>query len=166
MTFPPHCTHKLQPLDVGIYGPLKSYYNAECDSWMMRHPGKTISIYEVSSLSTIAMLKTFTPLNIRNAFKKTGIFPFNSHIFSEEDFLMSAVTNRPDPNLITTDTLVIPVTLSHETSSSQVEVNHDKINLAPSTSPKEIIEKENIVSPVKVRPSAKAAPRKQKSKIS
>lgn len=24
LSFPPHCSHKLQPLDVGIYGPLKN----------------------------------------------------------------------------------------------------------------------------------------------
>jgi len=26
-TFPPHFTHKLQPLDVGFFGPFKSYYD-------------------------------------------------------------------------------------------------------------------------------------------
>ncbi|KAG1696941.1 hypothetical protein GQR58_006140 [Nymphon striatum] len=26
VTFPPHCSHRLQPLDVSFYGPLKSYY--------------------------------------------------------------------------------------------------------------------------------------------
>uniref|UniRef100_A0A2H1WYS1 SFRICE_036224 n=1 Tax=Spodoptera frugiperda TaxID=7108 RepID=A0A2H1WYS1_SPOFR len=25
LSFPPHCTHRLQPLDVGINGPFKSY---------------------------------------------------------------------------------------------------------------------------------------------
>lgn len=29
LTFPPHCSHKLQPLDRGVYGPLKSYFNHE-----------------------------------------------------------------------------------------------------------------------------------------
>ncbi|XP_039305744.1 uncharacterized protein LOC120357909 [Solenopsis invicta] len=31
-TFPPHCTHKLQPLDVGIFGPFKLYYDNAINS--------------------------------------------------------------------------------------------------------------------------------------
>uniref|UniRef100_H2YFC2 DDE-1 domain-containing protein n=1 Tax=Ciona savignyi TaxID=51511 RepID=H2YFC2_CIOSA len=30
VTFPPHCSHRLQPLDVSVYGPFKTYYNAAC----------------------------------------------------------------------------------------------------------------------------------------
>ena len=30
LTFPLHCRYKLPPLDVSAYGPLKTYYNAEC----------------------------------------------------------------------------------------------------------------------------------------
>ena len=30
-TFPPHCSHKLQPLDVGVSGPFKRYYSCLCD---------------------------------------------------------------------------------------------------------------------------------------
>ena len=26
LTFPPHCSHKMQPLDVSVYGPVKAYY--------------------------------------------------------------------------------------------------------------------------------------------
>lgn len=26
LTFPPHCSHRLQPLDVTVYGPLKTRY--------------------------------------------------------------------------------------------------------------------------------------------
>jgi len=31
VTFPPHCSHRLQPLDVSVYGPFKSYYNSACN---------------------------------------------------------------------------------------------------------------------------------------
>uniref|UniRef100_A0A6P7H3D4 Uncharacterized protein LOC114343888 n=1 Tax=Diabrotica virgifera virgifera TaxID=50390 RepID=A0A6P7H3D4_DIAVI len=36
-----------------------------------------------------------TPVNITSAFRKTGIFSFDRHIFTEEDFLSSFVTDRP-----------------------------------------------------------------------
>ncbi|ELT93700.1 hypothetical protein CAPTEDRAFT_207955 [Capitella teleta] len=42
LSFPPHCSHKLQPLDRTVYGPLKTFYNAACDSWMLRNPGKRV----------------------------------------------------------------------------------------------------------------------------
>jgi len=32
LSFPPHCSHKLQPLDRSVYGPLKKYYNVACDN--------------------------------------------------------------------------------------------------------------------------------------
>lgn len=34
LTFPPHTSHKLQPLDRGVYGPFKFFFNNECDQWM------------------------------------------------------------------------------------------------------------------------------------
>ncbi|KAB0805686.1 hypothetical protein PPYR_02656 [Photinus pyralis] len=49
MSLPPHCSHKLQPLDRSVYGPLKKYINTACDSWMRNNPGKTIGLqrYEI-----------------------------------------------------------------------------------------------------------------------
>lgn len=44
MSFPPHCSHKLQPLDRSVYGPFKKYLNSACDSWITNHPGKTMTI--------------------------------------------------------------------------------------------------------------------------
>jgi hypothetical protein len=31
LILPPHCSHLLQPLDVGVYGPLKRYHAQEVD---------------------------------------------------------------------------------------------------------------------------------------
>nr|CAH7753295.1 unnamed protein product [Callosobruchus chinensis] len=36
-----------------------------------------------------------TPSNIKSGFKKTGIFPFDRDVFTEDEFLVSEVTNRP-----------------------------------------------------------------------
>ena len=41
LSFPPHCSHELQPLDRSVYGPLKKYVNSFCDSWMRNNPGKS-----------------------------------------------------------------------------------------------------------------------------
>lgn len=97
LTLPPHTSAKLQPLDVGIFGPFKTYYNAAIDSWLLRNPGRPVSIYEVGELVGVAFLKAMTPTNITNAFRKCGIFPFDRNVFVEEDFMPSLVTDRPCP---------------------------------------------------------------------
>jgi hypothetical protein len=33
LCFPAHSTHLLQPLDIGIFGPLGTYYSNEVDDW-------------------------------------------------------------------------------------------------------------------------------------
>ncbi|XP_045456095.1 MFS-type transporter clz9-like [Melitaea cinxia] len=44
LTFPPHCTHKLQPMDRAIFGPLKKAINTACDNWMRSNAGKVMTI--------------------------------------------------------------------------------------------------------------------------
>jgi len=48
LTFPPHCSHRLQPLDVGVHGPLKGYYSNACTSWMHANPGKLMTIMDIA----------------------------------------------------------------------------------------------------------------------
>lgn len=95
LTFPPHCSHRLQPLDVAVYGPFKKRYNSALNEWMISNPGRTVSLYQIPSLVTKALIESFTPKNILSAFAKTGIHPFNSSNFDETDYLSSYVTDRP-----------------------------------------------------------------------
>ena len=97
VSFPPHTTHKLQPLDVSVYGPLKRYYNAACDDWMVSNPCP-MTVHDIVQVSTPAFVKAFTPANIIAGFQKTGIEPFNSNNFENEDeFLAASLTDRPLP---------------------------------------------------------------------
>ena len=45
LTLPPHCSHRLQPLDVSVYGPFKFFYNTFLKNYMLAHPGQTVTIY-------------------------------------------------------------------------------------------------------------------------
>ena len=94
LTFPPHFSHKLQPLDIGVYGPFKRYYSSFCDSWMTSNPGKPLSIYEVAELSGHAFHKAFTIENI-TSFRSSGIHPFNPDDFHNDAFLPALVTDIP-----------------------------------------------------------------------
>lgn len=100
LSFPPHCSHNLQPLDVGVYGPLKNYFCRQQTNWMINHPGKTMTIYDLPGIVKVAFPLAFTQKNIINSFKKAGIWPCNEDVFQDSDFAPSFVTDRPDPNTV------------------------------------------------------------------
>lgn len=95
LSFPPHCSHRLQPLDRSVYGPFKKYLSSAQDSWMRNNPGKSMTIYDVPSLVRDALPLAATPVNIMKGFKVSGIEPFNREIFSDDDFLPASVTDQP-----------------------------------------------------------------------
>lgn len=94
LSFPPHTTHRLQPLDVGVYGPFKGSLGIAINDWLLSNPGKVITIRNVGELSNIAFNRAFAMSNIKNAFQKTGIWPVNRQVFSDDDFAASTVTDR------------------------------------------------------------------------
>ena len=44
---PPHCTHRLQPLDVAFMKPLSSYYDEAVRIWLRCHPGRVVTIHQI-----------------------------------------------------------------------------------------------------------------------
>lgn len=113
LTLHPHTTAKMQPLDVGLNGPFKVYYNSAVDSWLLRNPGLPMTIYEIAECVGLAYSKAMTPINITSAFKKTGIFPFDADIFTDIDFMPSEVTDREQPQesfqLMNRESMVTPM---------------------------------------------------------
>ena len=97
---PPHKTHKIQPLDRTIYGPLKTNYNKECEKWMLCNAGQRITSFEQAALFGSAYVKTATMDKAISGFQCCGLWPFNPDVFSEEDFIASHLTDEPDPSTI------------------------------------------------------------------
>nr|CAI5825316.1 unnamed protein product [Callosobruchus analis] len=97
LTFPPHCTHKLQPMDRAIFGPFKKAVNTTCDNWMRSHPGKVMTIYDIPGIVKTSFDIAITVKNVTAGFQATGIWPLNTKIFGDEEFLPSQVTNRSLP---------------------------------------------------------------------
>jgi hypothetical protein len=95
LSFSPHCSHKLQPLDKTVYWPLKTYVNRACDAWIRNHAGKTMTIYDLPGLPNMSLNFAATPANIMAGFLATGIFPYNRDVFPDEEFLSCYVTDRP-----------------------------------------------------------------------
>jgi hypothetical protein len=97
LSFPPHCSHKLQPLDLTVYGPLKRYYNSFSDAWCRNHPGQPMNTLDIPGLLRQAFPLAMTPSNIQAGFRAAGIFPYNPHVFTDDEFLPARATDRPEP---------------------------------------------------------------------
>ncbi|KAF2838465.1 DDE-domain-containing protein [Patellaria atrata CBS 101060] len=76
--YPPHSTHRLQPLDVSLFSPLATYYSQNLDDFLSRSQGiSNIAKRNFFELFWPAYQKAFTEKNILGSFKKSGISPYN-----------------------------------------------------------------------------------------
>lgn len=161
LTFPPHTSHKLQPLDRGVFGPLKKYYNTACTEWLYTHCGTPLSIYDTAENFGKAYPRAFTPTNIQSGFRVSGIWPFNRDIFTDDEFLSSSVTDRAyepqgdnsvqrtSANNAVRPTFPTPGNEVYNNTTSTASTSAANGSICSST-------------PEQVRPYPKAAPRKSK----
>jgi len=78
LCLPPHSTHLLQPLDVGLFGPYQHFYGIAVDTYI--RSGQNLMRIKKSifiPFLTEAREATFTANNIGSAFAATGISPLN-----------------------------------------------------------------------------------------
>jgi len=95
LSTPPHTTHKLQPLDRPFFKPFKQAYGSASASWMHQNPGTRLTEYDVAGPVNTAFTKAARLEITQNGFRCTGIQPFHREIFSDLDFLVSALTDIP-----------------------------------------------------------------------
>ncbi|KAJ8960935.1 hypothetical protein NQ318_020235 [Aromia moschata] len=110
LTIPPHTTHKLQPLDVAVYGPFGKYFQNSIDKWQKTHASQ-------HRYFARAYLKAAIPNNAIKGFKKTGISDCNIDVFTDVDFLPSDVTDCDKEN-----------SALNETQESTVHDTHSQVN--------------------------------------
>jgi hypothetical protein len=73
---PSHTSHKLQPCDVGVFGPLKAAYREEVEK-LYRGGSDTIGKQHFTLLYDRARQKAFSQRNILAGWSKAGLRPFN-----------------------------------------------------------------------------------------
>ena len=159
LSFPPHCSHRMQPLDVSIYGPFKRYFNTACNDWMMTNPGRALTIYDIGTLSGQAYDRAFIPANVTAGFKRTGIYPVNRNVFTDDLFLPSVPTDREE----------VPVRHDMQEECVGEEAHEEEIepNVAPvpryagAPQPSTSTAASTPKSPEDIRPYPRAAPRKK-----
>lgn len=100
VSIPAHTSHKLQPLDLSFFGPLKAALNRECDLYLKNHAYEKIAHYELARLFNKAYLKAASMEKGISEFRAAGIWPLDSDKFSDDDFFTvdhTEVTNIQIP---------------------------------------------------------------------
>lgn len=116
LSTPPHTTHKLQPLDRVFMKPFKDAYFEACGQWMRTNSGARITEYEIAAMVSQAFTRVARLDIAKSGFQCTGILPLNENIFTDLDFLPSAVTDVP---------MQSEVELQHHTSAAEANVCQD-----------------------------------------
>ena len=84
LTFPPHCTHRLQPLDSTSLRSLKAGYSQACHNWMPYQNGWLITQFDVIKLFTMAYNTSATVASATDGFSAARLWPFNDSKFDDE----------------------------------------------------------------------------------
>lgn len=88
--FPPHATHRLQPLDVSLFRPLATYYSHELDRHTRLSQGLTaLTKRDFFKNFYLAYDRAFIEANVKSGWQKTGLEPFDPEqvlkIFKKEE---------------------------------------------------------------------------------
>jgi hypothetical protein len=75
---------------------LKSAYSQECDTFIVNHAHRPITERNVADLFKRVYLRVATLDKAENSFRTCGIYPFNPHVFSPEDFGPAQVSFVPN----------------------------------------------------------------------
>ncbi|KAJ6436142.1 Arginine--tRNA ligase, cytoplasmic-like protein [Purpureocillium lavendulum] len=79
--FPPHSTHRLQPLDVSLFSPLSTAYTKQLIQWTAKTQGLiSLSKREFWTLFWNAFEASFSPENIASGWERTGLLPLDPEV--------------------------------------------------------------------------------------
>ncbi|CAM1305346.1 Uncharacterised protein r2_g1513 [Pycnogonum litorale] len=139
ITLPPHCTHKMQPLDKTFFKAFKSAYNAASTGWMVANAGRRITMYEICQIFATAYNKCASIEKAVNGFRSCGLWPLNSDVFGPDDFAAAdelecaAQPSVPQPSTSQTPVLQPSTSQSsvHEPLISQSSVSQPSTSQPP-----------------------------------
>lgn len=121
LTLPPHCSHRLQSLDCGVFSVVKSAYVTKHASWTKNNAGKLFELHHVPPIVEAILDEEIRPDLVKKSFKRTGNYPFNPNIFTEEDFVAAEMCVRLEGNIDDQRvvSLLDPAALPEEVSSDR-----------------------------------------------
>ena len=110
---PPHTSHILQPLDVGVFSVYKHWHSAAVEDASVSGCQKFTKDEFLYALGEIRR-KTFKPSTIRLGWKLTGLWPINSRLITED-----LIDYNPPPDTIRAWSSEPPTPSSHSSTSTQ-----------------------------------------------
>ena len=93
-SFPPHCTHVLQPLDDVPFAVMKKKYQKELLSYNFSVAGAKMNHLQFFRVLVPAFTQAFTAENIRKGFMQTGIYPIDPNTAKLKDLGPSIITDK------------------------------------------------------------------------
>lgn len=171
ISFPPHCSHRMQPLDVSVFGPFKTFLHNQCQAWMKNRMRKTLEVQDIAGLADKCLDLAATPRNIKAGFRATGIYPYDPNVFTAEDFLASKLSGEnqcsddddDDPSshrIIVVNTDAIETGANEEVTTSASEIA--STSTMPSTSGVSLRRALEEVSPLQHKTPTKKSNRGRK----
>ena len=92
---PPHTSHKVQPLDRSVFGPLKEYFRQETRMLAHARASATANKQRFLLAYVKASKEGVRSSNIRSGFRKTGIWPINQDRILEDP--KAVIGDSPPP---------------------------------------------------------------------
>uniref|UniRef100_A0A6V7J286 Ig-like domain-containing protein n=1 Tax=Bracon brevicornis TaxID=1563983 RepID=A0A6V7J286_9HYME len=86
VSLPSHTSHRMQPLDVSFFGPLKKAIKKQTDSFLKQNMGKRITVYEIASVFHHAYISVASIENAVSGFEASGNWPLNRNKLTGEAF--------------------------------------------------------------------------------
>lgn len=93
----PNSTHILQPLDIAVFGPLKSSWKKRVKEWRYKNESELSKCDVPKALSEI-MNSDKMPSNIISGFKHTGLYPFNPDNVDYSKIILRIEKENINPN--------------------------------------------------------------------
>jgi len=93
IAFYPNSTHIQQPLDVAIFGPLKKEWAKEVHDWRMKSED-SLTKYDFAPLLNQVINTRLTKETVKNGFRTTGLFPWDSSAIDYSKCITKEVENE------------------------------------------------------------------------
>ena len=94
---PSHTTHALQPLDVGVYGPLKSRWGKILKEYKMETCAAVVDKTEFPGLLERLWEESFEAKHVKAGFRKAGLCPLTTEAITKSSFAPSLPHTLPPP---------------------------------------------------------------------
>ena len=95
LCLPPHCSHRMQPLDASFMKQLSTYNDQELEKWLRNNPGRILTTFPITGLFDHAYVEAATSHTAANGFRKTYIFPTTRDIFLPHEVVAADPTDMP-----------------------------------------------------------------------